>query len=319
MENIIQNPGLQHIVEKSLNCLDKKSIVQFRLVNEDCRRITDSPRLYLKKMSDENSLKDLIEEWDSLLKKNPSEDIKQHITMELFKMYAEGNAKEPLELAQDLAIGEKVEDIEFVTFIIGNSNPKSFVKAKIDMFNRRYTKRSGLLGIWIQGVFGATISAMHLAAYFGFEEAAKCVIANTSLPNVPNENGTTPIHIAAGIGNLEFIRLLMTTTGNPITEDKFRDTPIHVAAKKGHIEVVRLLWTSIDKTIIPTFWTGWTPIHYAARNGHLEVVRLLMTYTDNPNIPASPFSIDNELITPVFLASLYGHHDIVELLQNASQ
>ena len=129
MENIIQNPGLQHIVEKSLNCLDKKSIVQFRLVNEDCRRITDSPRLYLKKMSDENSLKDLIEEWDSLLKKIPSEDIKQRITMELFKMYAEGNAKEPVELAQDLDIGKKVEDIECVKFIIGNSNPKSFEKA----------------------------------------------------------------------------------------------------------------------------------------------------------------------------------------------
>ena len=230
MESIIENPGLQHIVEKSLNYLDKKSIFQFRLVNSDCKRIADCPRLYLKKVSDENSSKDLIEEWEPLLKKIPSEDIKQRLTMELFKMYAERCPKKPLELAQDLAIGKKEENNELVKFIIGNSNPKSFVKAKIDMFNRRYTKRSGLLGIWIQGVFGATISAMHLAAYFGFEEAAKCVIANTSLPNVPNENGTTPIHIAAGIGNLEFIRLLMTTTGNPITEDKFRYTPIHEAA-----------------------------------------------------------------------------------------
>ena len=45
MEIIIQNQGLQHIVEKSLMCLDKKSINSFRLVNNDCKRITESPRV----------------------------------------------------------------------------------------------------------------------------------------------------------------------------------------------------------------------------------------------------------------------------------
>ena len=44
METIIQNQGLQHIVEKSLMCLDIKSINSFRLVNNDCKGIIDSPR-----------------------------------------------------------------------------------------------------------------------------------------------------------------------------------------------------------------------------------------------------------------------------------
>ena len=173
MDRIIQNPGLQHIVEKSLNYVDKKSIFQFRLVNSDCKRITDCPRLYLKKVSDENSSKDLIEEWEPLLKKIPSDDIKQHLTMELFKMYAERCPKKPLELAQDLAIGKKMEDIELVTFIIGNSNSKSFVKSKIGF---RFIR-------------GTTISAMHLASFFGFEGAARCVIANSTQLN-ENRNKT---------------------------------------------------------------------------------------------------------------------------------
>ena len=125
MESILQNPGLQQIVEKSLNYLDKKSIFQFRLVNSDCKRIADCPRLYLKKLSEENPSEALIEEWEPFLEKIPSEDIKQRLTMELFKMYAEKCPKKPLELAQDLTITKKKEDIGLFTFIIGNSNPKS--------------------------------------------------------------------------------------------------------------------------------------------------------------------------------------------------
>ena len=45
METIIHNQGLQHIVEKSLMYLDKKSIDNFRLVNNDFKRITESPRI----------------------------------------------------------------------------------------------------------------------------------------------------------------------------------------------------------------------------------------------------------------------------------
>ena len=45
METIIHNQGLQHIVEKSLMYLDKKSINNFRFVNNDFKRITESPRV----------------------------------------------------------------------------------------------------------------------------------------------------------------------------------------------------------------------------------------------------------------------------------
>ena len=45
MEAIIQNQGLQHIVEKSLIYLDKKNIDSFRSVNNDFKKITESPRV----------------------------------------------------------------------------------------------------------------------------------------------------------------------------------------------------------------------------------------------------------------------------------
>ena len=45
METIIQNQGLQHIVEKSLMCLDKESFNSFGLVNSVFKGITESPRV----------------------------------------------------------------------------------------------------------------------------------------------------------------------------------------------------------------------------------------------------------------------------------
>ena len=59
METIIQSQGLQHIVEKSLMCLEKDSFNSFRLVNNDFKGITESPRV-LRVLKQENwqSLKD---------------------------------------------------------------------------------------------------------------------------------------------------------------------------------------------------------------------------------------------------------------------
>ena len=138
MDNIIKNPGFQHIVEKSLMCLDRKSIAIFRSVNRDCKRITDSPTFYLEKISQEKPPqamatlpkrlklrffgksfpqfveKNWIENWKQLIKKIPNEEIKQILTSEFFQMYAQRCPKCPLELAQELAMNKKKS--EFLMF-----------------------------------------------------------------------------------------------------------------------------------------------------------------------------------------------------------
>ena len=51
MEIILKSPGLQHIIEKTLKCLDKKEdIASFRLINRQCNEIVDCPTFYLKKL-----------------------------------------------------------------------------------------------------------------------------------------------------------------------------------------------------------------------------------------------------------------------------
>ena len=62
MEDIVKNPGLQHIIEKSLKLLSIKDIVSVKSVNQDFRKIVDCPRFYLTKLSQqENVPKALIQ------------------------------------------------------------------------------------------------------------------------------------------------------------------------------------------------------------------------------------------------------------------
>ena len=72
MEKIIQNPGLQHIIEDALILLDEESIASFRLLNQDCKNIIDNPTFYLKKLSQLDEMpKDLITKWKKIIRKLP--------------------------------------------------------------------------------------------------------------------------------------------------------------------------------------------------------------------------------------------------------
>ena len=48
LESLMENPGLQHISEKIFQFLDKKTLLEFRLVNSSWKRILDQPMLWIR-------------------------------------------------------------------------------------------------------------------------------------------------------------------------------------------------------------------------------------------------------------------------------
>ena len=72
-------------------------------------------------------------------------------------------------------------------------------------------------------------------------EIAKILAPLTDNPNVPNENGRTPIYWAAYHGHIEIVKILASLTDNPNAPDKDGETPIHWAASNGHKEIVNIL------------------------------------------------------------------------------
>ena len=239
MEDLLSNPGLQHIVEKSLKVLSHVDIASFRLLNQNCKNIVDYPEFYLMKLShQENATKDLIQEWKIMIKKLNDEDVRDDLMLELFKMNSQRLFKYPLQLAYDMS--DEKRRFELTMFIIENSHNANYVKAK-----RGYT---------------GNLSPIHLAAMYGYVESANRMISNNSTePNPSDIHGITPIFLAAEYGHLEIVRLLMTLTSNPNIAGFLGQTPIHRAAKNGHLEIVRLLMNSTTNPNVADN-DGWTPI-----------------------------------------------------------
>ena len=149
---------------------------------------------------------------------------------------------------------------------------------------------------------------IHFAAKNGHTDVIKSLAPNTVIPNAPDNRGQTPIHYAAKSGHSEVLRQLMKYTDNPNSLDDWNRTPIYFAAQNGHAEAVKILVTSTSNPNAPGLG-GWTPIHFAAKNGHLEVIKVLVSYTKEPNAP------DNDGITPSDLAVKNGYHEIAKILK----
>ena len=163
MERLVKNSGLQLIVTTMLTYLDKSDITSLRLVNQDCKNIVAAAIFSLKKLSLLKDVpNDLIKSWKKIiqnLQHTNNAEIRQMIVMELVKMFCTTDAKYPLELAYKLA--ETKSNPDLVIAILENADPKSYIEAP-------------------QPLTG-NLRPIHLAACFGYVQAARTMILNYEL------------------------------------------------------------------------------------------------------------------------------------------
>ena len=87
-----------------------------------------------------------------------------------------------------------------------------------------------------EGLTG-NLTPMHLAAMYGYVEAATRMINNSNEPNTSDVHGITPILLAAEYGHLNIVQLLMNLTENTNAPQNNGSTPIHHAA--SNLEIIR--------------------------------------------------------------------------------
>ena len=138
------------------------------MVNQDCQNIVDDPIFFLKKLSQLKDIpRDLIENWKKIIKnlQYDSDEIKKKFSKELFQMFCSTDARQPLEIAYEF--GENKSNPDLVTTILENSDSNSYVMASLS--------------------FIGNLRPIHLAAYFGFVQAARTMLLNFASVNLQDE------------------------------------------------------------------------------------------------------------------------------------
>ena len=306
MDQIVNTPGLQHIIEMIFFNLDFDDLMNCQLVNKGMKQILETPMFWLNKWKFDNK---------GLSKKNQLDGIKA------LQMTKNTNLGMNVVLYMKTAI--KIGHFVDVPCYIDNDVLKK--ATEISFEEALQQEDAGVLQILAPRALARSVNAPNLKLFEVFQlsedhpeflhvDVVKALAPLIENPNAPDKDGITPIHHASYWGQLDVIKFLALLTETPNAPANFGVTPIHIAATEGHLDVIRFLVPLTKNPNVPGDYHqhggGLTSIHFAARKGHLAVIRFLAPLTDSPNAP------DKNGRTPIDYAIEEGYDEIAQFLQS---
>ena len=152
---------------------------------------------------------------------------------------------------------------------------------------------------------------LHLAAEHGHHECLQRLVELGSNVDATNKNGNTALHLAAYNGHVGCLRTLIESGAHLVATNKNGETVLHFATKIGIAEVP-LQWAASGSDSLKILANGRTPERYTfnKENG----TECLQELIDNGGmIDVS----DNNGVTPLMIAALWGRLDYLTLLLDA--
>ena len=289
MEQIVNNPGLQHIIENIFLNLNYKDLMTCKLVNKSCKQILNNPMFWLKMWRLKRGLsKKNHADWSNAIQITMGTNLEKNV---------------PLFIKRVIETGHFVDVPCYIDAeVVEKSNETTFEETLMNLFlNPAYDdalkeKYPGILQILAPFVENPNKFPPEMEVY--------------------NDDNETPIYWAAANGHLEVIKILAPITKNPNSNGFSKDgTPIDAATSSGFIKVIKFL-APLTKNPNEPDSTGWTPIHEAALGGYLEIIKFLagrLGQFENPNPSTWDFRA-----TPMHLACMNGHAEVVKYLISIS-
>lgn len=141
----------------------------------------------------------------------------------------------------------------------------------------------------------------------GLEEL---LAADAGLARSWSPDGFTPLHLAAFFGQEEAARQLLELGADAnlvARHESIKVTPLHSAAAGGHASIVLLL---LEAGADPNARQegGFTPLHSAAQNGDRDSAEALLERD------ADQFATTDDGKTPAQLAAAAGHEELADFL-----
>ncbi|RNJ56637.1 hypothetical protein D7B24_007001 [Verticillium nonalfalfae] len=126
--------------------------------------------------------------------------------------------------------------------------------------------------------FGRTSAFKHACA-FGLTSVIEAMIGLGADPCFIDTLGTTPLSLASGSENIEAVKILLQNNASARVPSKADGSALYQASRYGPADIVQLLLENhaVD-TINDTVREEVTPLHVACMNGHADIVRLLLSH-----------------------------------------
>ncbi|XP_038632711.1 DNA-binding protein RFXANK isoform X5 [Scyliorhinus canicula] len=134
-------------------------------------------------------------------------------------------------------------------------------------------------------------------------------IDRSSLLNVPDERGFTPLMWAAAFGEIAVVKFLLEMGADPHTLAKERESTLSLASIQGYTDIVLLLLDhGVDVNIYD--WNGGTPLLYAVHGNHVTCVEALLAKGADLTMEA------DSGYSPMDLAVALGYKKVQQAIEN---
>nr|XP_043628928.1 protein S-acyltransferase 24-like [Erigeron canadensis] len=156
-------------------------------------------------------------------------------------------------------------------------------------------------------------TALHWSAVRGSVQVADLLLEEGTRVNAADTYGYQTTHVAAQYGQTAFLYHIVTKwNADPDVPDNEGRSPLHWAAYKGFADSIRLL-LFLDAYRGRQDKEGCTPLHWAAIRGNLEACTVLVQAGKKDDLMVT----DNTGLTPAQLASDKNHRQVAFFLGNA--
>lgn len=125
-------------------------------------------------------------------------------------------------------------------------------------------------------------TALHEACQIGHVQMTRELLKRGAVINALTSMKETPILLAASMGHGDLVALLLEYGADPSVADNIGELPLHWASKRGFLQVVRVLLEKGHRADINHISRdGWSPLSLAALFGHVDIVKLLLHFGAN--------------------------------------
>ncbi|CAL5339471.1 unnamed protein product [Camellia sinensis] len=156
-------------------------------------------------------------------------------------------------------------------------------------------------------------TALHWSAVRGAIQVAELLLQEGARVRAADMYGYQTTHVAAQYGQTAFLYHIVTKwNADPDVPDNDGRSPLHWAAYKGFADCIRLL-LFLDAYRGRQDKEGCTPLHWAAIRGNLEACTVLVQAGKKEDLMVT----DNTGLTPAQLASDKNHRQVAFFLGNA--